>query len=565
MVGVATVGGAITPFAIGGLSNDASAGAGQRDTAAVTHASTQPKAVTAPVRSCTSSSTRPATLWNAADTAKASTSTTSTRTVLGVTIVPSRAGTITGLAFWKTNGNTGTHTASLWVNGKRVVSGTFTRETASGWQWLKLAHPVSVTAGQILRAAYTAPHGHFSVARGFFPAGGTCRGPLKAVGSFWWSEVSGQASSHHRQDGSGRTNYFVDVRFAPSITSSPSPTKKPTSPSPSQASTSPSASPTSPKPPVTTPSISAKPTQSPTSSSPPSDPTHSTPAGGCGSSPAACGFPDGSSAGVPAGTKLVDVPGDVKSGSGWKWNAGGWVDVTGDGAVFSGYRVAGTVSVTGDGVTVSDCVISFRGGGGASFGVAVRHASNTTVQHCDISGPVAAGGTDPDRLTGGVKNIYGDETGTRVLANDIHDAACGVQLDSGLVQDNYIHNAGTDGGDHVNGVMSNSGGALTIRHNTIFNPLNQTSAIALYEDFGEQSDKTVTDNLLAGGGYTIYGGGPDHGRGQPSNMKFTNNRFSTKYWPHGGSYGPVAYYDNTAPGNTWTGNTWDTTNQPLKP
>ena len=297
---------------------------------------------------------------------------------------------------------------------------------------------------------------------------------------------------------------------------------------------------------------------SPLSSVAPTRNTH------CAVAPGACGFPDASSSGIPSGTKLVNVPGDVDHGPGWAW-AAGEVNITRRGAVFSGYRVAGTVNVAANGVTVQNCVVSFPGGGGNSFGIAIRHASNTTVQHCDIAGPVAAGGTDPNRLTGGVKDIYGDETGTRVLANNIHDAACGVQLDSGLVQDNYIHNTATDGGDHVNGVMSNSGGALTIKHNTIFNQIGQTSAIALYEDFGLQHDKTVTDNLLAGGGYTIYGGGPDHGRGQPSNMQFTNNRFATIYQPRSGYYGPVAYYDKTAPGNTWTGNIWDNSSKTLQP
>ena len=30
------------------------------------------------------------------------------------------------------------------------------------------------------------------------------------------------------------------------------------------------------------------------------------------------------------------------------------------------------------------------------------------------------------------------------------------------------------------------------------------------------------------------------------------------YFPNGGPYGPVAYFDNQGPGNTWTGNTWTT-------
>jgi hypothetical protein len=257
--------------------------------------------------------------------------------------------------------------------------------------------------------------------------------------------------------------------------------------------------------------------------------------------------------------KLVKVPGDRTSGPGWKWNSGGWVDIDSANTTFAGFDVAGTINVNADGVTVRDCRVRAAGGGGASFGIAIRHAANVIVQHCDISGLKASGGDDRGRLTAGIKDIYGDATGTQVLANDIYDVSCGVQMDSGLIQDNYIHNTASDGTDHVNGVLSSSGGAMIIRHNTIFNQLDQTSAIALYEDFGLQGDKTVDNNLLAGGGYTVYGGGPDHGRGVPTNIRFTANRISTVFWPKGGYYGPVAYFDGTAPGSAWIGNIYDNT------
>src|SRR5207245_1067858 len=104
----------------------------------------------------------------------------------------------------------------------------------------------------------------------------------------------------------------------------------------------------------------------------------------CAVAPSACGFPDASSSGVPAGLKLLDVPTDVSHGPGWAW-AAGEVNITGRGAVFSGYRVAGTVNVAADDVTVQNCVVSFPGGGGDSFGIAIRHAAHTTVRHCDIS------------------------------------------------------------------------------------------------------------------------------------------------------------------------------------
>ena len=63
------------------------------------------------------------------------------------------------------------------------------------------------------------------------------------------------------------------------------------------------------------------------------------------------------------------------------------------------------------------------------------------------------------------------------------------------------------GGDHLNGTTSNgSTTPLAIIHNTIFNAHGQTDAISLFEDFGTEANREISDNLVAGGGYTIYGG-----------------------------------------------------------
>jgi hypothetical protein len=276
--------------------------------------------------------------------------------------------------------------------------------------------------------------------------------------------------------------------------------------------------------------------------------------GNCAAAPSRCGFPDGSTTGVPAGVALKDVPGQVSKGAGWHWDSRGWVEVDGNGATFSGYRVQANIDVTADNVTISNNLINT---GGDGFGISLRHTSNVTIAHNTITSPSAGS----DRLMVGIKTIYGDETGTTVLGNDISHTATGVQIDAGLIQDNYIHAMGYKPGDHVNGTTSNSGQApLTIRHNTILNQVDQTDAVSLFEDFGTQHDRVIDNNLLAGGGYTIYGGA-NPGGAQTSNIKITNNRISTIYYPHGGYYGPVTAYDPHAPGNTWTGNVWDETSQ----
>ena len=68
---------------------------------------------------------------------------------------------------------------------------------------------------------------------------------------------------------------------------------------------------------------------------------------------------------------------------------------------------------------------------------------------------------------------------------------------------------------------------------------------------------TIDDNLLAGGGYTIYGG--QGSKGQPSHIVITKNRISTRFFRRGGQWGPAAYFSTHAAGDVWSGNVWDGT------
>jgi hypothetical protein len=278
--------------------------------------------------------------------------------------------------------------------------------------------------------------------------------------------------------------------------------------------------------------------------------------GDCAAAPSRCGFRDGTNSGVPAGTVLESVPGQVSSGPGWHWDPRGWVEVDGNGAVFSGYSTTANVDVTGSNAIIENSRIVISGDG---FGVSLRHTSNVIIRNNTISAP--DGGAD--RLLVGVKNIYGDESGTQVLGNDISRVSTGVQIASGVIQDNYIHDMGYKTGDHTNGMTSNGGSSmLMIRHNTVFNRHAQTDAISFFEDFGVEANRVIDNNLVAGGGYTIYGG--QNPGGQTSHdVRITNNRFSRLYFPKSGYYGPLTAFNPGAPGNAWSGNVWDDTDQPV--
>ena len=136
---------------------------------------------------------------------------------VGVRVSPSEAGWIDGVRFYKASANTGTHTGALWTGdgGRLLATGTFTDETATGWQTLMFAHPVPVKPGATYVASYYAPNGHYSYDAGYFfnnPAGAA---PIIAVSN------SAGGNGVYTYDGPtafpgysyNAPNYWVDVIF----------------------------------------------------------------------------------------------------------------------------------------------------------------------------------------------------------------------------------------------------------------------------------------------------------------------------------------------------------------
>jgi hypothetical protein len=297
------------------------------------------------------------------------------------------------------------------------------------------------------------------------------------------------------------------------------------------------------------------------STAPPAGPRPSNPTAlgtpnliGCVSLPSRCGYPDATNTGVAAGTSLQRVPQDVTSGPGWAWDSRGWLQAS-SGAVVKNLIVSGPINVGGSNITVSNNKVLVSG---ENWGIGLQHSTNAIVSDNEIG---ILGGSP--RLMVGIKDIYGDSSGFQILRNNIQNTQTGVQVEEGLIADNYIHDMGYAPGDHVNGTTSNGGTTMmTIRHNTILNQIDQTDAISLFQDFANQANRLITDNLVAGGGYTIYGG---DGRqfGLTSNIKITNNRFSTIYYPKGGYFDAVAYFDPNGSGNLASGNYWDNNLTPV--
>lgn len=136
-------------------------------------------------------------------------------------VTPSVNGWITGIRFYKSAANTGTHTGQLWTSsGSLLGQVTFTGESASGWQEADFASPIAVTAGTTYVASYFAPNGGYSYTAAGFAGAGVTSGPLTAPQSSAVSGGNGVYNYGSTPSFPGATynanNYWVDVVFTES-------------------------------------------------------------------------------------------------------------------------------------------------------------------------------------------------------------------------------------------------------------------------------------------------------------------------------------------------------------
>jgi hypothetical protein len=142
---------------------------------------------------------------------------------LGVKFTSSVAGQITGLKFYRSALDTGPDVLDLWSStGTNLGSATFTNTTASGWQTVNLATPVSITANTTYVASYHTT-GEYVATSNFFANGPLTSGVLTApssgssggngVYSYGGTNTAGVFPSHSFNS----ANYYADVVFQPQL------------------------------------------------------------------------------------------------------------------------------------------------------------------------------------------------------------------------------------------------------------------------------------------------------------------------------------------------------------
>jgi hypothetical protein len=263
----------------------------------------------------------------------------------------------------------------------------------------------------------------------------------------------------------------------------------------------------------------------------------------CIEKPSACGYPDATNTGVPAGTKLTSESNDIT--------------VTKAGTTISGIALTSSIAVDADNTTIKDSEITVDGTqtcgescGGRGIWIAPG-VTGTVIEHVTCHGG-AASGNDVTQYC-----IANNSSSTKVsylYAYNCTECFTGP----GNLSNSFLDVTGTIPGEHYEDIYYGGGaGPLIVNHDTMLNPQAQTAVVFTSVDFGDQTEISITDNLMAGGGYVIYGGGSGSGGSVTGPITVTGNRFSRKYYPEGGFYGLAG--DFVDGHTTWSENIWDET------
>jgi hypothetical protein len=285
----------------------------------------------------------------------------------------------------------------------------------------------------------------------------------------------------------------------------------------------------------------------------------------CFASPGSCGYPDPEfhNVGVPTGTTLTPSAG---------------MTINTAGTVIDSKDISGDIEINANNVVIKNTRITVTGGGCGKQNTcgnsAIHVAGAYTVTLTNVELTTDANTT----VEHGIRNVNGGTIHLdHVYQHGDIDALC--NCGNATIKDSYstIHLAIAD--DHLENTYSD-GTSLTVDHSTLINSEGQTANIFGNTNNGSggacSNKLTITNNLLAGGGYSIYPCGNATSAGS-SVVTITNNRFarcgggqevmasggawvcpngadSHGYFPRAGGYGDEA---SEFSNQVWTGNFWD--------
>ena len=162
--------------------------------------------------------TCPCTIWPSSAVPSSSDAGPYSPLELGVRFTSDSDGYISGIRYYKSSANTGTHVGHLWsASGALLASATFTGESDSGWQQVNFSSPVAITANTVYVVSYHTNVGHFGLDPGYFVTFGVDRAPLHAPadraggsnGVYTYTNTEAFPANTYNA-----SNYWVDAVFS---------------------------------------------------------------------------------------------------------------------------------------------------------------------------------------------------------------------------------------------------------------------------------------------------------------------------------------------------------------
>jgi hypothetical protein len=217
------------------------------------------------------------------------------------------------------------------------------------------------------------------------------------------------------------------------------------------------------------------------------------------------GFPDATNTGTPAGLMLKPV---------------GPLVINTPAVIIQGLDISGGVVIKAPNVILLNSKVT----SGGFYVVRIEKGlTGVVIQNCEI-----------DNQGAGRVGISGQG---KFIANNIHGAADGINVwgDDTVIQDNYVHGMAGPSSAHFDSIQADGAFKnLIIEHNTIINDHGQTSTIMLDNYWGPIDNVKINNNLLVGGGYTVYINESAKGTAGPAgpvtNVSFTDNVLVKGHW-----------------------------------
>jgi hypothetical protein len=235
----------------------------------------------------------------------------------------------------------------------------------------------------------------------------------------------------------------------------------------------------------------------------------------------------------------------------------GGLTVSVDGTVIDGYRISGGVTVNAKNVVIRNSWITNSAGGVNGTGVVkVLNGASATIDHNLLDGQNATHAClwhEGASMTATANECTQVNDGIFSWASTVGVDGTG---DNFTIADNWLHNFTTLAANgHVDGFQTEGAKNGVIRHNTFDVAQDQTSAIAIWNGRKSAANIAVSNNLIQGGGFSVYAEDYNPSESSPAggytvtNITFTDNRFSNSRYACVGNWG--VWFTRGAPSDGW--------------